>query len=181
MRRVVTGHDASGKSVFVSDAVAPRGVAMEGVPRFRIDEAWCTPGTPSLPAAREDPTTKPHAFFPAAGGTGFCFVTFPPAADLTAAAEKGVDLEAATRAFYAQFPRLADSMEAETPRMHTTQTVDYGVVVAGEICLELDDGAKNVLRAGDCVIQNGTRHAWHNLSDRPCVMAFVIVGAERSR
>ncbi|MGH7857089.1 MAG: cupin domain-containing protein, partial [Candidatus Binatia bacterium] len=70
-------------------------------------------------------------------------------------------------------------MESDAPGMHTTQTVDYGVVLRGEISLELDDGAKVRLRPGDCVVQNGTRHAWRNESGRECVMAFVIVGAEK--
>ncbi len=49
--------------------------------------------------------------------------------------------------------------------------------ISGEVCLELDDGATKTLRPGDCVVQNGTRHAWRNLTDRPAVMAFVVVGA----
>jgi mannose-6-phosphate isomerase-like protein (cupin superfamily) len=62
--------------------------------------------------------------------------------------------------------------------MHTTHTVDYGVVISGEMHLELDDGKQVHLRPGDCVVQNGTRHAWRNLSGREAVMAFVAVGAK---
>ncbi|MEU6548978.1 cupin domain-containing protein [Streptomyces sp. NPDC046915] len=61
--------------------------------------------------------------------------------------------------------------------MHTTPTVDYGIVIEGEIVLELDGGRLTPLTAGDIVIQNGTRHAWRNHSDRPATMAFVLVGA----
>jgi len=70
-------------------------------------------------------------------------------------------------------------MEPDAPGMHTSQTVDYGVLIRGEVWLELDDGAKRLLKPGDCVIQNGTRHAWHNTSDRESVMAFVVVGADK--
>jgi quercetin dioxygenase-like cupin family protein len=63
--------------------------------------------------------------------------------------------------------------------MHTTDTVDFDVIVSGEVYLELDDGAKVLLRAGDCVIQNRTRHAWHNRSPEKCVISVAIVGAER--
>jgi quercetin dioxygenase-like cupin family protein len=70
-------------------------------------------------------------------------------------------------------------MEPDAPGMHATQTVDYGVVLRGQLSLELDDGAKVQLRPGDCVVQNGTRHAWRNESDQECVMAFVILGAEK--
>jgi hypothetical protein len=152
---------------------------MRGVPRFRIDEVWSTVSVPELPTSHEDPTLVPHSFFPDPGGTEFCVVTFPSTSDLTRAAESGVDLEAAEREFYAQFPRMADSMERGAPGMHTTRTVDFGVVLSGEIWLELDDGAKAHLKAGDCVIQNGTRHAWRNFADHECVMAFVVVGAKQ--
>jgi quercetin dioxygenase-like cupin family protein len=179
MRRVVTGHDASGKSVFVSDAEPPRGVALRGVPRFRIDEIWSAVGVPALPAPSGEPTTRPHPFFPAPGGTGFLVVTFAPESDVTRAAESGVDVAAAQREFYEAFPGLAATMEPNAPGMHTSQTIDYGVVIRGEVWLELDDGAKCLLKPGDCVIQNGTRHAWHNTSNQECVMAFVVVGANK--
>ena len=78
MRRVVTGRDASGKSVFVSDGEPPHGVALRGVPRFRIDEVWSVVGVPTLPPASGEPTTQRHPFFPTPGGTGFVVVTFPP-------------------------------------------------------------------------------------------------------
>ncbi len=74
---------------------------------------------------------------------------------------------------------MIDVLELDHPGMHTTDTVDFDVVVFGEVYLELDDGAEVLLKAGDCVIQNGTRHAWHNRSSHECVIAFSLVGAER--
>jgi quercetin dioxygenase-like cupin family protein len=70
-------------------------------------------------------------------------------------------------------------MEPDHPGMHTTDTVDFDVVVSGEVYLELDDGAEVLLKAGDCVIQNGTRHAWRNRSSQPCVNAVAFVSAQR--
>jgi quercetin dioxygenase-like cupin family protein len=64
--------------------------------------------------------------------------------------------------------------------MHTSDTVDVGIVMSGELWLELDDGAERHLTAGDVVIQNGTRHRWQNRSSEPCVMTFVLVGAHRT-
>jgi mannose-6-phosphate isomerase-like protein (cupin superfamily) len=180
MRRVVTGRTANGKSVFVKDEECPRGASMRGVKTFRMDPVWGTEGVPSLPAETEkDPTGGALRFFPAPGGTRFAVVTFPPAKDLEGAAAAGVDLAKATEEFYGRFPGLGDTMEHDVPGMHTTQTVDYGVVVSGEMELELDDGAKVHLKQGDCVVQNGTRHAWHNPGDREAVMAFAIVGATK--
>ena len=63
--------------------------------------------------------------------------------------------------------------------MHTTDTVDYLTVVSGEVWLVLDDGAETHLTPGDCVVQKGTKHAWHNRNPEPCVVAAALVGAER--
>ncbi len=65
--------------------------------------------------------------------------------------------------------------------MHTTDTVDFDVVVSGEVWLELDDGAEKLLKAGDSVVQNGTKHAWHNRSAAPSVLAICLLGAKRAR
>jgi mannose-6-phosphate isomerase-like protein (cupin superfamily) len=65
--------------------------------------------------------------------------------------------------------------------MHTTDTLDYCVVVRGEMILEVDDGKTAHLHQGDCVVQNGTRHRWRNPSTEPCLMAFVLVGGSRKR
>jgi mannose-6-phosphate isomerase-like protein (cupin superfamily) len=81
----------------------------------------------------------------------------------------------------AKLPGLLDVVEMDHPGMHTTDTVDFDVIVSGEVFLELDDGAEVLLRAGDCVIQNGTRHAWHNRSAEKCVIAVTLLGAERRR
>ncbi len=78
-----------------------------------------------------------------------------------------------------RFPGLLDAMELDNPGMHTTDTIDFDIVLSGEVYLELDDGPEVRLTAGDCVIQNGTRHAWHNRSDEPVTMASALVGARR--
>jgi mannose-6-phosphate isomerase-like protein (cupin superfamily) len=177
-RRVVTGHTAEGKSVFVRDEECPHGAALEGVPNFRIDQIWTTEGMPRVPAEGGDPTAKRSPFFPAPGGTRFLVVTFPPEKDLERAAAGG-NLEAAQQAFYANFPGLGDTMDPSQPGMHTSQTVDYGTVIKGRIELELDDGKKVVIGPGDFVVQNGTRHAWRNVGDGEAVMAFVVIGANK--
>ena len=74
---------------------------------------------------------------------------------------------------------MMEVLEPDHPGMHTTDTVDFDVIVSGEVYLELDDGAEVLLKAGDCVIQNGTRHAWHNRSSEKCVISVAIVGAAR--
>jgi quercetin dioxygenase-like cupin family protein len=95
------------------------------------------------------------------------------------AAQEEVDQEALVADWEAKVPGVILKMEADHPGMHRSDTVDVGMVESGEIWLELDDGEEVCLRQGDTFIQNGTRHAWHNRSDAPCVITFVIVGADR--
>jgi mannose-6-phosphate isomerase-like protein (cupin superfamily) len=90
-----------------------------------------------------------------------------------------VDVEAALAEFDQRLPGLADVQEAGNPGMHTTDSVDFDFVVSGEVFLELDDGAEVLLRPGDSVVQNGTRHRWNNRSDQPCTIVVAIVGAPR--
>ena len=72
-------------------------------------------------------------------------------------------------------PGLAETFEPDG--MHCTATVDYGIVLDGELWLELDDGRAELLTQHDIVVQNGTRHAWRNKSNRPATIAFVLIGA----
>ena len=76
-------------------------------------------------------------------------------------------------------PGMGQYFDKSTPGMHTTDTVDYGVVVRGEMTLELDDGQRVHLRQGDRIVQNGTRHRWRDPGTAPCLMAFVSVGGKR--
>ena len=69
---------------------------------------------------------------------------------------------------------MAEHLEPDNPGMHTTDTIDFGFVVSGEVVLELDDGAETVLRAGDTYIQNGTRHRWINRADVPARVCVVL-------
>jgi mannose-6-phosphate isomerase-like protein (cupin superfamily) len=173
IRCVVTGQTPAGKSVFVSDsAVEP--VTVNSLPGFDFYRLWGSDSTPLLPT---DGTPPPQPrYFPPQGGFRFLFFTVPrgtrQSADLP-------DLAAVVVEMQQKLPGLAEVMEPAHPGMHTTDTVDFDVVISGEVYLELDDGAEVCLKPGDCVIQNGTRHAWHNRSAEKCVIAVAIVGAER--
>src|SRR5215469_4122300 len=79
-----------------------------------------------------------------------------------------------------KLPGLVAHMEPDNPGMHTTDTIDFEVVLSGEVILELDDGAERVLRPGDTVVQNGTRHRWGNPGSEPAVVAVFITGAHRA-
>ena len=136
---------------------------------------WYLPGTgpvPALPFDGVDPTPAVSSFLPGPGETRFLVVTFPPDAVFGAA---NFDVEAAVRENLAVSPGLAECFEPDG--MHATPTVDYAIVLDGEIWLELDEGRSTLLRQHDVVVQNGTRHAWRNKSDRSATLAFVLIGA----
>jgi len=104
-------------------------------------------------------------------------VTYPPDSVM---ATPAFDPEAARVEYLARLPGLAELFEPRNPGTHTTDTIDYVIVVDGEIWLELDEGKVGPLRCGDIVVQNGTRHAWRNRGDGPATLVFVFVGAKRA-
>ena len=74
--------------------------------------------------------------------------------------------------------RIVQFEPGNTPRMHRTDSIDYAVVMAGEIDMELDDGVVSHLKAGDVIVQRGTIHNWLNKGTEPCVIAFILIDAK---
>jgi mannose-6-phosphate isomerase-like protein (cupin superfamily) len=173
IRCVVTGYSPSGKSVFVSDAAVQPVTLATG---FGFHRVWGSDTKPELPSDGTAPSCP--GYFPPTDGFRFIFFTIPPDARRRAAR---VDRAAAMAEVREKLPGLAEVLEPDHPGMHTTDTVDFDVVLSGEVYLELDDGAEVLLKPGDCVIQNGTRHAWHNRSSEDCVVAVALLGARRAR
>src|SRR5262245_15023964 len=173
-RRVVTGH-SGGKAVVVSDGPSPKGKIYKSVPGNASTVLWATSSVPSVPNPGEA-VSATTTYVPAPGETRFLFVTFPPDSVMMS---PSFDPAAAGAEFMEHMPELASKFEMENPGMHTTDTVDYGIVLEGEVWLELDDGKQIHLQQHDVVVQNGTRHAWRNKSQKPVKMAFVLIGATR--
>jgi quercetin dioxygenase-like cupin family protein len=139
-RRVVTGHDERGVSVFAFDGPVP--VVRTAPDGALFYEIWGTGAAPAPNGAdAPDPTPGALSVPPVPNGTKIRINEFPP----------GV-----------------------VSPMHRTQSVDYGIVLSGEVVLVLDDG-ETVLRAGDVVVQRGTNHRWENRSAGTARMAFVLV------
>ncbi|HKR50632.1 MAG TPA: cupin domain-containing protein [Pseudonocardiaceae bacterium] len=172
MRRVVTGHDSESRSIIVSDGPPPRTMEYRSVPGIALSVAWAT--EPDQPVSRTgaDTTAEVKSVVPTPGGTCWVVLTFPPDATL---ASPEVDWPGFAVEHLQNAPGLAERFEPDG--MHTTPTVDYVFVVEGEICLETDGGQLTTLKAGDLVVQNGTRHGWRNRSDKPAVIAAVLIGA----
>lgn len=173
IRRIVTGQAQDETSIFVDDhEVAP--ITLNLLPGVEFHRIWGADKTVRLPTDGSVPAAL--AYFPLAGGFRFGFFTLGPD---THTIREGLDVEAALAELAEKLPGMAEVMEPENPGMHTTDTVDFNVVLSGEVWLELDNGAEVHLKTGDCVVQNGTRHAWRNKSSEPCVLAVTLVGAHR--
>ncbi len=166
-RRVVTGIDSAGKSYFVHDGDTPGHLDL-GI--FVNDEIWVDdPSNPDPGATRDPVAVEQQHLEPPAEGSVCRIFRFEPESAEPAALDEAV--AAAASGF-----DTGDAMEADNPGMHTTKTIDYGIVLSGEIDLELDQGEVH-LTAGDVVVQRGTRHAWRNRSGGPCVMAFILIAS----
>ncbi len=173
IRCVVTGQTKGGKSVIVSKTpVTP--VTLAALPGYEFHRIWGSDSIAQLPSGGT-PSAQP-SYFPPRNGFRFGYFTVPP--ESTTSSEQ-LGTEAAAVEIQQKLPGVLEFMEPDHPGMHTTDTVDFDVIVSGEVVLELDDGAEVVLKAGDCVVQNGTRHAWRNRSKEKCVIAFALVSAER--
>ena len=177
IRRVVTGRDPHGRSILLSDSPTPRTVSFESIPGHAFAQVWTTPPSPSLAAHLTDPTGALPDLIPQAGGTSLLIVTFPPDHVMLS---PQFDPAAAGAECMKRMPDLAQTFEPQSHGMHTTDTVDYAIVLTGEIWLEVDDGQETRLCPTDVVVQNGTRHAWRNRSDAPATVAFFMVGAARA-
>jgi mannose-6-phosphate isomerase-like protein (cupin superfamily) len=174
VRRVVTGHDGNGKAVFASDEeVDPLTLAL--MPGAEFHRLWGADQAPAFPGDGS-PTAQP-SYFPPVGGYRFGLFTVPPG---TMQAPAELDLQAALAEMDEKLPGLLTYLEPDNPGMHTTDTIDFEVVLSGEVILELDDGVERVLRPGDTVVQNGTRHRWGNRGTEPAVLAVFITGAHRA-
>jgi hypothetical protein len=171
-RRVVTGH-RSGKSVVLSDQ-RRQPYKFKTVAGFEHTYMWSTNGTLESDPDRIE-QELPKSALPSANGSVLHIVTFPPARP--AAFSISVPSQVAQE-FLTRLPGLADTFERDGSQMHVTQTVDYAILLDGELWLELDDGETVHLSAGDIVVQQATRHGWRKKGERPATIAFVMLGAK---
>lgn len=173
-RLIVTGREADGTSVFVTDEPG-QPITVGAMPGAEFYLFWGTEdGTATVGTKPRQPTLFPY--FPGPGGTRILFLRWAPA---SSAPEQVADPQALAAEAAARLPGLMEVFEPDHPGMHATDTVDYGICLEGELYLELDGGKEVRLTPGACVVQQGTRHAWHNRSDKPALMCYVLIGANR--
>jgi hypothetical protein len=171
VRRVVTGFDEKGRSCVVSDGPAPRTHDFVHIPGFSNTLVWSMQDVTAPRGTPADLSVTTESLLPGPAGSGMTMVRFPPSSVFAS-----IDVAAADAEQRQALPGLAHRFDPERPGFHTTPTVDYVIVLDGELWLELDHGPQTLLRKGDVVIQNGTPHAWHNRTSQPAVLAAVSVG-----
>jgi mannose-6-phosphate isomerase-like protein (cupin superfamily) len=175
IQRVITGHDAAGKAIVSANTPVPTVVEIKAIPGTTFHEIWSTTATPAPIGNGADPTLGTLTLPPPKNGTRIRFVDIPP--DTKEFLEKGAER------MNAAFTQIGDAKASTVnkrsphPLMHRTESVDYGVVIAGEIVLILDD-SEVPLKTGDVVIQRGTNHAWANRTNEMCRMLFMLVDGE---
>lgn len=173
-RRVVTGHDDTGKAIVLSDGQPPNITRSEVQKNLAFYELWNTGPAPIVTAATDELTDRHTDTAPPQGGTVVRFVDIPPEG------KNGpiLDKSQAKKLFDAVgLGENADhTIPGRHPLMHRTESIDYGIVLEGQIVLLLDD-SEVVLEQGDIVVQRGTIHAWTNRTDRITRLAFVLTDA----
>jgi len=178
VRRVVTGLDAAGQSVFVADGPAPSRTN-PARPGWRLSQPWATGQAPAH-VDDQDRTSELRGVLPPSGGSLMNIIDFPPEPKDPAERERALAemRDYVTKTGVEPEPGLKRSPDSAHPRMHESNTIDYAIVLSGEIHAILEKGEK-LLKAGDVLIQRGVNHAWSNRSDGYCRMAFVLVDARR--
>jgi len=166
VRRVVTGIDADGTSRFVNDGTPPCVLANPALSGMEVTYVWATDTKPHMPNAGDDETRLDQEFFPGRDGSRFLVITYPPG---FGAGPPGSEVATEDMETPVSFDQLL---------MHATTTIDYGIVLQGELTLVLDSGEEVTLRPMDTVVQNGTVHGWRNSSNETAIVAFVVIGAD---
>lgn len=174
VRRIVTGHNAAGQAIIANDGSPSRVFDQLGEPGLVFHEVWHTSAAPTrIAASGVEPIETKLTLPPPKHGTRIRVLDIPPESHETLQ----LDAETAKSHFEQIGGGSAHSSNSRHPYMHRTETVDYGIVLEGEIVLIMDEG-ETLVRQGDIVIQQGTNHAWSNRSGNNCRIAFILVDGQ---
>lgn len=174
VRRIVTGHDDNGRAVILSDGPAPHAFESDAIPGFGATVPWITPAGAIDHVTDDDPAALSADIpsFPSPGQTILRIADFPPDAVYPEGSESVIFAEIDGR----------DAAQAGSEHsggkhfwFHRTDSLDYAVVLTGEITLLVDEGEVTV-RAGDVIVQRATSHAWSNRTDQSARVLFVLIG-----
>jgi mannose-6-phosphate isomerase-like protein (cupin superfamily) len=170
IRRLVTGHDENGKSIFVLDGIAESVLTVEPMGGLTATYLWETYEAPADNTGARDNAERPVHLEPGAMGSIFRVVEFPPDSVWKDNADAGAAFDAL------QAGHAADQTSGDAS-MHKTNRVDYALVIEGEIWAVMDTEERR-MQQGDVLIQRGTNHGWSNKSDKNYRVMFVLCGAD---
>ena len=173
VRRIVTAHNEEGQSYIHEDRLAPNVTNTGGIEGYAWTELWKVESTPANNAGHADAAAGPIRLQPPGGGNVFRIVDIPPD---TLRFGPNVDRAPDTSAVAGE-EAYAAGAGSRHPGFHKTRSVDYAIVLAGEVVAMMDEG-ETTMGAGDILIQRGTNHAWSNRTDQACRIAFVLIDAE---
>jgi mannose-6-phosphate isomerase-like protein (cupin superfamily) len=169
-RRVVTGHDENGIATIIRDEQAACILQRPNRPGVTLTNLWQNEKTPAAMERHDDPVDGPLILHPPKQGSVFRIVQFDPENP-----EELANLDG--KSAFAEMGAGANIVEnARHPFMHRTDSLDYTVIMSGEIYMMMDK-EEFLLKAGDTVIQQGTNHAWSNRSSEPCLICFILIDA----
>jgi len=172
IRRVITGHDEDGKAVvMIDETMTPdmgHVLTPEGQPNVRLSDVWISGNVPDSNTGNADTVGDNVTLEPPAGGAVFRTLEVPPDS------QRNFDT---MKKYFEQMGAGKRLDGQKHPGMHKTQSVDYLIVISGEIWLILDE-EEVCLKAGDTCVQRGTLHAWSNRTEEPCLLAGILLDAE---
>ena len=173
IRRVVTGHNENGLATVIMDDDADCVLQRPNRPGVTLTNLWQNTKTPAEMERHDDPVTDPLILHPPKNGSVFRIVQFDP--------ENPDELTKLDgKAAFSEMGAAANVVEgARHPFMHRTDSLDYAVVLTGEIYMMMDED-EYLVKAGDVIIQQGTNHAWSNRGTEPCQIAFILIDAEKA-
>ena len=167
-RRIVTANNQQGRSYIAQDGASPASRTVASRPGYRSSNLWRTVGTPAEIGAA-DSVLAHEGVLPPPDGTVLRVIDFPPES------KDPVERARASAATFQQmFADANHQPDQRHPGMHVTRTVDYAIVLHGEIYAVMDED-ETLMKAGDILIQRGTNHAWANRSDAIARMLFVLI------
>lgn len=173
IRRVVTGHDENGIAKVISDSEATCILSRPNRPGVTLTNLWKNDRTPALMERHDDPVEGPLILQPPQDGAIFRIVQFDPEDPEVLAKLDG-------KSAFAEMGASHNVVEnARHPFMHRTDSLDYAVILSGEIYMMMDE-EDVLLKAGDTVVQQGTNHAWSNRGTEPCQIAFILIDASKT-
>jgi hypothetical protein len=167
VRRIVTAQNEQGRSFFAEDRICPHVVKRPN--GNTVIELWSTDEHPADNSGYRDPGIPERLLDTGRNGSLFHVVVYPPDSERAAAIAEARD----------RGEKISDRYEGKSRHFgfHKTETLDYAVVLKGEIYALMDEGEVKMTE-GDVLIQRGTAHAWSNRSDKPCSVLFAMIPAK---